>query len=328
MKKNSKLIFLVLFLLLTANREPRTLFAQSHQKAGTTTANILEVRLGTRPAAMGGAFIALSDDANAIDYNPAGLGFLHKNELQFNQNKYFDEVISNNINWVYALTEFHAKDVNDMGVLAGGFTFVDYGRIQGRDVNGVDTGEFGAKDRVISLAYGKSFNQYFSIGITGREFREDIFAIKTRGYSFDTGLLFNRLMDGLSIGLAAKNMGSGIILEKEIQPLPTVYVLGGAINLFNDRLTLAADLNKPLNDFYYCALGGEYWLTKIFALRLGYNTNHNVGNGLTTGVGVNLHEFDFSFLPVSELAINYAYLSHGDLGIEHRVDLQLKIGVE
>ncbi|MDD5757317.1 MAG: PorV/PorQ family protein, partial [bacterium] len=292
-----KFILVFVLILLTTNDQLRTAFAQSHKKSGTNTAQILEIRSGTRPAAMGGAFVALSDDANAIDYNPAGLGFLHKNELQFNQNKYFDEVISNNINWVYALTEFHAKDVEDMGVLAGGFTFVDYGRIMGRDINGVDTGEFGAKDRVISLSYGKAFNQYFSIGITGKEFHEDIYAIKTRGYSFDAGLLFNKLMDGLSIGFAAKNMGSGIALEKETQPLPRVYVLGGAINLFRNRLTLVADLNKPLHDFYYWALGGECWVTKILALRLGYNTKNDLGNRLTTGVGVNLHEFDFSFLP-------------------------------
>jgi hypothetical protein len=320
-----RLLILIMAIMVTL---ASSAFAESHKKAGVNTADILEVRLGTRPAAMGGAFIALADDANALDYNPAGLGFLNKNELQFNQNKYFDEVISNNINWVYPLAEVRSKDVDNMGVLAGGFTFVDYGHLSGRDTTGGDTGEFGAKDRVISFSYGKAFNQYFGIGITGREFREDIYSFKTRGYSFDAGLLFNKLMDGLSIGLAAQNMGPGITLDKESQSLPTVYGLGGAMNLFNDRLTLLVDLNKPVNDYYYWAVGGECWMTKILALRLGYNSRHDAGNGLTSGVGISLHEFDFSFLPVSELAINYAYLPKGDLGVEHRVDLVLKIGVE
>jgi hypothetical protein len=58
-----KYFFTVLFFSLTA---------------GTAHANFLRIPYeGARPLAMGNAYIALADDANAIWYNPAGLAFVH-----------------------------------------------------------------------------------------------------------------------------------------------------------------------------------------------------------------------------------------------------------
>ena len=37
--------------------------------------------VGTRPLSMGGAFIAVADDANAITWNPAGLPGLRRTEF-------------------------------------------------------------------------------------------------------------------------------------------------------------------------------------------------------------------------------------------------------
>ena len=321
-------ILVLALALLTANGQRSTILAQGHVKAGTTTADILEAQPGTRPAAMGGAFVAVADDVNAVNYNPAGLAFIDKNELQFNQNNMLEGIISNNINWVYPLSEMNAKNINDFGVLAGGFNFTDYGQLPGRDASGNATSEFGAKDRIISISYGKAFNPNFSIGVTGREVRQEIYAIKAKGYSFDGGILFKGIINNLSVGLVAQNMGTKMKFDTDSEPLPGKVVLGSALTLFKDRLTLAADLNKPVNDYYYWSLGGEYWLTRVLTVQLGYKTKHDIGNGLTSGIGLNLREFEFSFLPVAELSLNYAYLPHGDLGAEHRLDLVLKMGVE
>ncbi len=40
---------------------------------GTTAADVLKVNYGPRPVGMGGAFIGLADDVNAMAYNAAGL---------------------------------------------------------------------------------------------------------------------------------------------------------------------------------------------------------------------------------------------------------------
>ncbi len=326
--KLSKIIFGLGLFLATINYQQSTIWAQSHKMAGINGGQILESKPGTRPAAMGGAFVAIVDDVNAVNYNPAGLAYLTKTELQFNQNKYFSEATSNYIGWVYPLDEMHARNVFDMGTLAGNFNFVNYGKMAGRDSLGNDTGEFGARDRVISLAYGKAFTTNFSIGLAGRQVLEEIAAVKANGYSFDAGVLFTNIMDTLNIGLAAQNLGDKITFDKEADPLPTNYVVGTSLNLFTSRLTLAADLNKPINDYYYWNFGSEFWLTNVLALRLGYDIKHDIGNGLSTGIGLSLQDFEFSFVPLSELAINYAYVPRGDLGVIHQIELVLKIGVE
>lgn len=323
-----KLILAFVLVLLTTNHELRTAFAQSHKNSGTTAAQILEMKSGTRPVAMGGAFVAIVDDVNAVNYNPAGLAYLTKTELQFNQNKYFSEATSNYIGWVYPLDEMQARNVFDMGTLAGNFNFVNYGQMAGRDSLGNDTGEFGARDRVISLAYGKAFTTNFSIGLAGRQVLAEIAATKAHGYSFAAGMLFTNIMDTFNIGIAVQNIGNKITFDKEANPLPTNYVVGTSLNLLANRLTLAADLNKPTNDYYHWNFGSEFWFTNVLALRLGYDTKHDIGNGLSTGLGLSLQDFEFAFVPLSELTINYASIFRGDLGVEHQIELVLKIGVE
>ncbi len=328
MRLRAKTILVLALLLLTANGQRSTIFAASHSRSGENSAQVLELKTGTRPAAMGGAFVAISDDSNAVTYNPAGLAYLTKTELQLSQNKYFSEVTSNYIGWVYPLDEMHARNISDMGTLAGNVNLVDYGKIASRDNSGNASGEFGAKDRVISLAYGKAFTTNFSVGFIGRQVVQEIAATKARGYSFDAGFLFSNIMDTLNIGIVAQNLGDKITFDKEANPLPTNYVIGTALNLFTNRLIVAADLNKPVNEYYHWNFGSEFWLTNVLALRLGYDTKHDIGNGLSTGIGLSLQDFEFSFVPLSELAINYAYVPRGDLGVIHQIELVLKIGIE
>ena len=49
----------------------------------TETAGQSDLQLGARPQGMGGAFSAIADDANAIYWNPAGLGQILKGEFTF-----------------------------------------------------------------------------------------------------------------------------------------------------------------------------------------------------------------------------------------------------
>ncbi|TPW19000.1 MAG: hypothetical protein FD126_3126, partial [Elusimicrobia bacterium] len=59
---------------------------------GNTTANFLRIGVGARPVAMGEAYAALSDDANAVFYNPAGLAVLERQEVTMMHNKFFEGV--------------------------------------------------------------------------------------------------------------------------------------------------------------------------------------------------------------------------------------------
>ncbi|MCK4418849.1 hypothetical protein KAV79_03495, partial [Candidatus Aerophobetes bacterium] len=79
-------------------------------------------------------------------------------------------------------------------------------------------------------------------------------------------------------------------------------------------LTLAIDIAKPQdNQVYYC-LGAEWSLRNVLALRVGYKTNQDIGNGITAGIG----------LKMGKTSIDYAYVPYGDLGNTHRISLGIK----
>ena len=69
------------------------------QIIGTLQANRLNLlntyESGARPASLGGAFTAVSDDAFALVYNPAGLTQIRKKELSFGINYYSRDLSTN-----------------------------------------------------------------------------------------------------------------------------------------------------------------------------------------------------------------------------------------
>lgn len=60
--------------------------AQIFEKVGTFDGQFLKIGIGARAAAMGGAFVAVADDASALYWNAAGIARVDadKSQLQFN----------------------------------------------------------------------------------------------------------------------------------------------------------------------------------------------------------------------------------------------------
>jgi len=106
----------------------------------------------------------------------------------------------------------------------------------------------------------------------------------------------------------AQNLGSKLGAD----PLPLTFKLGVAARL--KHLTLALDIAKPQdNEIYYC-LGAEWWLRNALALRAGYKTNQDAGEGITAGIG----------LKVGKMSLDYAYVPYGELGNTHRISWKMK----
>ena len=63
---------------------------------GTTFAAFDDIGTGARPLGMGGAFVAVSDDANAATHNPAGLGFIATPGAGFTHARMFSGVVNYN----------------------------------------------------------------------------------------------------------------------------------------------------------------------------------------------------------------------------------------
>jgi len=264
---------------------------------GTTTASFLKIGVGARAASMGEAFTALADDGTSLYWNPAGLIQIKQRELSATYNLWFQGISQGYVSFGFPSLG---------GTLGLGANYVDMGHIEGRDEQGNPTGDFGASDVHLFAGYADKFKNT-SWGITVGWLKDTIDKDTKTTFLGNIGLLYP-LTERFTLGVVAQNIGS----ELGSDPLPLTLKIGAASK--SETLTLAVDVAKPQdNEIYYC-LGAEWWLRNVLALRTGYKTNQDIGQGLTAGIG-------YKF---GRICLDYAYVPYGDLGDTHRISLGMK----
>ncbi|MBA7635312.1 hypothetical protein ES703_42913 [subsurface metagenome] len=188
------------------------------------------------------------------------------------------------------------------GVVAGGVNYVDMGDFDGRDEAGNPTGTFTASALNYHLGYANRVGEKLMWGISAGGVQDTIADDTKRTYAANLGLIF-KSSELLSLGLALQNIGGQLGGD----PLPFAAKIGMALTW--QSLLLALDIAKPTDDdLYYCA-GIEWWIMDGIALRAGYKTNQDIGEGLTAGFG-----FD-----KGKIRFDYAYVPYGELGDTHKV---------
>ena len=176
--------------------------------------------------------------------------------------------------------------------------------------------KFDAYTGVATFAVSSKISDNLSLGTNIKVIQESIYNEKAMGYGADIGALYR--LENFRFGLSVQNFGTKITLYKESFPLPFNIKTGVSYMLFDKRLTIAADMNKPADNDINGRFGAEYWIAEMFALRAGYKTNveKNTGSGISAGLG-------FKY---KDSQIDYSYLPFGDLGDTHRLSLTLKFG--
>jgi len=261
---------------------------------GTTGANFLKIGVGARAAAMGDAFTAVADDSTSLYWNPAGLAKMEKGQLSATYNMWFAGINQGYLGMGLPLSIG--------GVAAGGVNYVDMGDFDGRDEAGNPTGTFTASALNYQLGYANRVGEKFMWGISAGLVQDTIADDIKSTYAANFGLLFET-SESLSLGLALQNIGGQLGGD----PLPFLAKIGMAYTW--KSLLLAVDIAKPTdNDLYYGA-GIEWWIMDGIALRAGYKTNQDIGEGLTAGLG-----FD-----KGKIRFDYAYVPYGELGDTHKV---------
>ncbi|TKJ46851.1 hypothetical protein CEE34_06740 [Candidatus Aerophobetes bacterium Ae_b3a] len=260
---------------------------------GTTAANFLKIGVGARAAAMGDAFTVIVDDSTSLYWNPAGLAKIEKRQFSATYNLWFA-----GINLGYLSMGF---PLGGTGVVAGGVDYVDMGDFDGRDEAGNPTGTFTASALNYQMGYATRAGK-FMWGISAGLVQDTIAEDAKSTYAANLGLIY-KSSESLSLGLALQNVGGQLGSD----PLPFVAKVGMAYSW--KSLLFVLDVASPAdNDLYYGA-GIEWWMMDGIALRAGYKTNQDIGEGLTAGVG-----FD-----KGKIRFDYAYVPYGALGDTHRI---------
>lgn len=308
-----------------------SLFGQA--KTGSTAAPFLNIGIGPRAIAMGGAFIATADDVSSLYWNPAGAARMNKSGALFSHSKWFADI---NYNWAGSVI-----NLGDAGVFGVSVTNLDYGDMELTTLSEYEGtgGTFTANDMAIAITYAKNLTDRFSIGGNVKYISQNIWNSSASALAVDLGVLFHSDVYGLRIGATISNLGSDMqisgsdlnvqhdvnqtiygnndqilaTLNTDKWPLPLTFKIGAAMDVLdieNHKITVAADALHPSDNKESVNVGMEYLVLDMIALRAGYKSLFldNTEEGLTLGFGL---KYDFS--PSLALFIDYAYQEFGIL---------------
>ena len=314
MKLNFRFSQLAAFLIILANCEH--LYAAG---PGSTGAVELKIPVSPRAIAMGEAFVAVANDANAIYWNPAGLMQLGGTHFTAQYDLYIETV-------QYSYLALGTKIGNDaaLGIAAkilgtGTDPAYDTG---GNVINGQTVGE-NYMDVDLAGAYRVSY--YFDIGLVAKYISKSLASVSSASdIAFDIGVLYRTPVPHLTAGMDIQNLGPGMKFDQISDPLPLNFKVGLAYRLFDDNFTIAYDMNFPNDNAIMLNLGGEYWYQDTLVGRFGYEFQGNLDQnqlgigglaGLYLGAGVKIPAFK------NYVGLDYAWTNQGILGANHHFAL-------
>lgn len=253
--------------------------------------------LSPRARAMGGAFVALSDDETAIFTNPAGLAEQEKTGVYAS---YVD------------LYGYDFLNLGSVGVVVptGAGTFGFGGRLLSAEHLGVDL----ESEYTFSVGQGitlmKDIHSSLSVGYTanlyGLSFEaptvggEDLGSANTFG--IDLGVI-GTMRGRTKFGLFAKNINNPKIGDPDAEDLPQWFAAGVAYSPYGGVETVLELQKQDAEDLRAC-FGVEFGVADYLTLRAGMQ---NQPNRLSAGFGTHWNR----------IRIDYSYTSHATLPGTH-----------
>lgn len=264
---------------------------------GLGTATMLDIGMGARALGMGGAHIAVADDAATVYYNPAGLGLLGGRSVTSLYTNQFG--VANYIALGYA-----QKNIG-VGIL----------RLNASDIEETDpyanvTGTFGVTDLAAIVGYGRTVFSNVSLGASAKLYQATLPENTGRGFTLDAGAILTFADGKVRLGATGRNLIGSIKYDSgETDPFDRSFGVGAAFCPM-DNLTIAAD--AIIKDGFTGRLGAEYKFKQI-AVRAGGSFSGGQMS-ITAGAGFAMPGF----------SIDYAYQTHNVLPDSHRLSLGVK----
>ncbi|MFH1688144.1 MAG: PorV/PorQ family protein [bacterium] len=322
--QSRQLIATALILLLTAAVSS----AVAGDGDGGYAGSFLQMPIGARPAAMGGAYLAVSNDGAGVLYNPAGLTSLQRPMLA---TSYRLMKLDRKLGYATAMLPARGNSVIGLHWLYGGS-----GSVERRNYDGDALGDqISMNSHAFSIIFAKRFESAFSAGVKMNYLHSQFAEMSAYSVGIDFGVmfyldhLFGREKVGLlpiddaQVGITLNNLdatynwnneayvhkhisGSGVGTE-QADEIPMEFGLGLSGRLMQRKLLLATDLIKNAKQGAELHAGAEYFVKPEFAFRGGFSDGR-----LTAGTG-------YVFRIGSQtLAIDYAFSTDkADEGSEH-----------
>ena len=311
-----KVLVFTLILISTFN------FAAYAGGPGTSGAQFLKIGVGARSIAMGETG-SISEDANSIYWNPAGLAGISQKEVSLMYGMWIETI---NFNHLALALPFK------FGTLGIGTDILGMGAMDKYDNSGAKVGQsFTASDTAITLTYAKAMkagDMPLNVGINLKSISSTIDSTNASAIGFDLGAQIKLKGDRIVAGLVIQNLGSGMSFKltstSPTDPLPMNIKVGGSYSFISDNqqtLLTGLDINMPNDNDIRYNLGAEYTrnVGKDIKLagRAGYRSNTKGLEGLaglTFGVGFGIKSY----------SLDWAFVPYGQLGDTHRISFSAR----
>lgn len=292
--------------------------AEIFEKVGTFGGQFLKIPVGARAAGMGGAYVAMADEASAVFWNAAGIARVEpdKSQLSLNHASWPAELSYDQVGYV-----FHMKKIpGAFAVHARALTMQPMEETTAFEPFG--TGRtFDAGMLAAGVTYARSFTDKFSAGISGSMVHTGLADLTQQTFSMDIGTLYDVGAAGMRIGMAIQNIGSTEkFIDREAR-IPSIFRVGTSADLLkttDQRLVGSFEFSHPPDNAERFNFGAEYSFRKYMFLRGGYSFNHD-SEGVAGGAG-----FHFPVSVAGMADLDYAYTDLLDLGASHRISLRFE----
>ncbi len=262
---------------------------------GRAAADFLNIGVGARAASMGEAYTAVTNDASAAYWNPAGLTVLRVPQLTFSHFAWYQDIAFD-----YLAVSF---PVNNRLSLSTSAQYLSYGKIEGYDAQDNPTGEIGSTyDLAATVSLGYRITESLSLGLGAKYVAISLADVKGTALAADIGLRYSA--GNAIFGLALSNFGQDLKFDQAENHLPAKIRGGVAVMPFGGNFMASLEAEKPLYGDAAIHNGYEVRFEEKYFLRAGYSffprqKDRQFGQGLSFGAGAILGptQFDYSFTP-------------------------------
>ncbi|MBI3766248.1 MAG: type IX secretion system protein PorQ [Ignavibacteriales bacterium] len=287
---------------------------------GNTTYDFLRNDVGARAAALAGSTVTITDDANAIFYNPAALATLTTRRVSLGFLKHMLDINSGYASF--------GTEIPNLGFVGAGIVYINYGEFTRTSEDGQDLGTFGAGDLAVTVGYGGQLQPDLKYGANAKFIYSSIAEAHSTAAAIDLGVQYTAVPNRFLVGASLLNLGTQLnpyVATRENLPLD--FTMGVALYPEHLPAVLTINLHK-LNEqqdkffdrFKQFTIGAEFTASENVQFRVGYNNERRRESKIGTSSGL----AGFSIgggISTGAYTVDYAFTSFGSIGAVHRVSI-------
>jgi hypothetical protein len=291
----------------------------------------LSLGVGARALGMGGAFVAICDDASAGYWNPAGLQQIRQKEIIFMHAETFGSLLNHDfLGYVLPLKEETSHSTLSFSLICLGGGGVKLTSLE-RDEPISDSNrvilvrEASHADYTFLFSYSRRSRPDLAWGASAKIIYRKLADNSAFGMGLDWGVLYSpydfltlgvNLLDLTATFLTYNNgttesiyptLKTGGALKKDFGDFSNLLAINSDVRFENRRSSAQYWIGSLSFDMHY---GFETWYKNRVAGRLGFDQ----GN-FTAGFGLQIRQF----------ILDAAFLNHDQLENSYRISLQVKL---